>query len=78
MTTLKSFQAEIEQISNEKHKQAIKEAREAFATAELAKHHGRSTTAKILEESGDDGENDVEIKDVSIEVNERCRAMLMA
>ncbi|CAD6585720.1 MAG: hypothetical protein TREMPRED_004223 [Tremellales sp. Tagirdzhanova-0007] len=67
MTTLKSFQAEIEQISNEKHKQAIKEAREAFATAELAKHHGRSTTAKILEESGDDGENDVEIKDVSIE-----------
>ena len=41
MTTLRSFQAEIEQISLDKHKQAIKDAREAHAAAELARHHGK-------------------------------------
>ena len=75
MTTLKSFQAEIEQISSDKHKQAIKEAREAFANAELAKHHGRATTVKTVEENVDDMEIGGEVKDVSMEVNERCCAM---
>lgn len=39
MTTLRSFQAEIEHFSHEKQKQAIKEAREAHIAAEAAKHH---------------------------------------
>lgn len=41
MTTLQSFQAEIERISHDKHKAAIQAAREAHAVAELAKHHGK-------------------------------------
>lgn len=40
-STLKSFQAEIERISHDKHAEAIKLAKEAHAAAELAKHHGK-------------------------------------
>jgi len=40
-STLKSFQAEIERISHDKHAEAIKAAKEAHAAAELAKHHGK-------------------------------------
>ena len=68
MTTLKSFQAEIEQISSEKQKQALKEAREAHAAAELAKHHGKVNGKKEVE-NGDHVENGDEAKDESIEVN---------
>ena len=46
MSTLKSFQAEIARISDEKHKLAIKEAKEAHAAAELARHHGRPPPTK--------------------------------
>lgn len=46
MTTLKSFQAEIEAISTEKHKLAIQQAREAHAAAELARHHGKVPPTK--------------------------------
>ncbi|WRT67411.1 uncharacterized protein IL334_004382 [Kwoniella shivajii] len=49
MTTLKSFQAEIEAISHEKHIQSIKEAREAHHAAELARHHGKLPTKKEKE-----------------------------
>jgi hypothetical protein len=41
MTTLRSFQAEIENISHEKHRIAIEEAKRAHLAAELAKHHGK-------------------------------------
>jgi hypothetical protein len=41
MTSLRSFQTEIEQIATEKHKLHLKEAKEAHAAAELAKHHGK-------------------------------------
>lgn len=68
MTTLKSFQAEIEQISSEKQKQALKEAREAHAAAELAKHH-RKVNGKKEVENGDHVENGDEAKDESIEVS---------
>jgi len=46
MTTLRSFQAEIENFSHEKQKQAIERAREAHAAAELAKHHKKHVDAK--------------------------------
>ncbi|ORX33797.1 P-loop containing nucleoside triphosphate hydrolase protein [Kockovaella imperatae] len=49
MTTLRSFQAEIEQISLEKQKQAIREAREAHAAAELARHHGKAPKVQQVE-----------------------------
>ena len=42
MTTLKAFQAEIEQISHEKQQASIQAAREAHLAAELAKHHGKA------------------------------------
>lgn len=61
MTTLKSFQAEIEHIASEKQKIAIKEAREAHAAAELAKHHGKLPVKKDAVE---------EIKTVSEDVVE--------
>ena len=51
MTTLRSFQAEIERISHEKQKQAIKEAREAHAAAELARHHGKVPVKKDVGEA---------------------------
>lgn len=52
MTTLKSFQAEIEAISHEKQKQAVREAKEAHAAAELARHHGKlpKKEATVVEE----------------------------
>ncbi|WVQ78434.1 hypothetical protein IAT38_000520 [Cryptococcus sp. DSM 104549] len=49
MTTLKSFQAEIEAISHDKQIQAIKEAREAHHAAELARHHGKIPVKKEKE-----------------------------
>lgn len=45
-STLKSFQAEIERISHVKHAEAIKQAKEAHAAAELAKHHGKKVVVK--------------------------------
>ncbi|WWD16160.1 hypothetical protein CI109_100585 [Kwoniella shandongensis] len=68
MTTLKSFQAEIEAISHEKQKQAIKEARELHAAAELARHHGKIPLGKkdpVLEVKVK--EEVEEVKEVSIE-----------
>ena len=53
MTTLKSFQAEIEAISHEKHALQIREAREAHIAAELAKHHGRLPPKKEKKEDKD-------------------------
>lgn len=41
MTTLRSFQAEIENISHEKQRIAIDEAKRAHLASELAKHHGK-------------------------------------
>ncbi|OCF38424.1 GTP-binding protein 1 [Kwoniella heveanensis CBS 569] len=46
MTTLKSFQAEIEALAHSSHEKAIKEAREAHAAAELARHHGKLPATK--------------------------------
>lgn len=46
MTTLRSFQAEIENFSHEKQRQAIAQAREAHAAAEQAKHHGKKHDIK--------------------------------
>lgn len=40
-STLKSFQLEMEHISHVKHAEAIKQAKEAHAAAELARHHGK-------------------------------------
>ncbi|RXK40989.1 GTP-binding protein 1 [Tremella mesenterica] len=50
MTTLKSFQAEIAQISTEKQKLALKEAKEAHAAAELARHHGKIIKKEVVPE----------------------------
>lgn len=55
MTTLRSFQAEIEQISLDKQKQAIKDAREAHAIAELAKHHGKVVKKEAEADEAHDG-----------------------
>ncbi len=77
MTTLKSFQAEIEQISNEKHKLAIKEVRETHAAAELVKHHGKLNGKKEVENNGDavtENGHD-EVKEVAIEVSVLGRAL---
>lgn len=41
MTTLKSFQAEIDSIAHDKHAQQRIEAQQAYAAAEAAKHHGK-------------------------------------
>nr|XP_019013801.1 GTP-binding protein 1 [Kwoniella pini CBS 10737]OCF52582.1 GTP-binding protein 1 [Kwoniella pini CBS 10737] len=73
MTTLKSFQAEIEAISHEKHIQSIKEAREAHAAAELARHHGKLPSKKdqlqqqqpVIEVKVDEDKDDE--KEISIE-----------
>ena len=58
MTTLKSFQAEIEAISLEKQKQAIRDAKEAHAAAELAKHHGRALGSKSAEDANRDSDSE--------------------
>jgi len=65
MTTLKSFQAEIEQISHDKHKTAIQAAREAHAAAELAKHHGKLPKKEHVEEKVEE----VDEPDIPIEVS---------
>jgi hypothetical protein len=64
-STLKSFQAEIEKISHVKHAEAIKQAKEAHAAAELAKHHGKKKDI-----GKDDGHVEVEEVDqgVTLEV----------
>ncbi|WVQ98999.1 hypothetical protein IAU59_006131 [Kwoniella sp. CBS 9459] len=49
MTTLKSFQAEIEALAHSSHEKAIKEAREAHAAAELARHHGKIPTKRTAQ-----------------------------
>ena len=69
MTTLKSFQAEIEQISNEKQKQAFKEAREAHASVELAKYHGKVNGKKEVD-NGNGLDIREEVQEVPIEVCE--------
>ena len=66
MTTLKSFQAEIEQISHDKHKAAIQAAREAHAAAELAKHHGKLPK----KDQAEDKVEEVEEPELPIEVSE--------
>lgn len=68
MTTLRSFQAEIENISHEKHKIALEEAKRAHLAAELAKHHGKLPPKKELVAEVHEHE-DVEVQDErSIEV----------
>lgn len=72
MTTLKSFQAEIESISHEKQKIAIKEAREAHAAAELARHHGKlPRKEQVVELKVDEDEE----KERSLEVSQSCRCI---
>lgn len=51
---LKSFQAEIERISHTKHAEAIKQAKEAHAAAELAKHHGKKKEP-VVKDVGEQG-----------------------
>ncbi|KIY34398.1 GTP-binding protein 1 [Cryptococcus gattii E566] len=46
MTTLKSFQAEIEAFSHDKQREAINKAREQHHAAELARHHGKLPAKK--------------------------------
>lgn len=64
MTTLKSFQAEIEQISHDKHKAAIQAAKEAHAAAELAKHHGKVPLKKevVVEEVVHEDEQEIPLE----------------
>jgi hypothetical protein len=72
MTTLKSFQAEIERISHDKQKEAIQAAREAHAAAELAKHHGKVAKKEIIEvEKVEEEEADVSLE-VRINVCRHC------
>lgn len=87
MTTLKSFQAEIEAISQEKHKLAIKEAREAHAAAELARHHGKLPPKKDVAaapgsavkptEAGENGAAPAEeAEEIPLEVSESTRTQV--
>ncbi|KIR28771.1 GTP-binding protein 1 [Cryptococcus deuterogattii LA55] len=46
MTTLKTFQAEIEAFSHDKQREAIHKAREQHHAAELARHHGKLPAKK--------------------------------
>lgn len=63
MTTLRSFQAEIEGFAHEKQRQAIKDAREAHAAAEQAKHHKTKHEAiKVVEEEVHDDEDETRIE----------------
>ena len=71
MTTLKSFQAEIEQISTEKHRQAIKDAREAHATAELARHHGKIGKKEVVTQDDVVEDESDEATEVALEVRLR-------
>lgn len=50
MTTLRSFQAEIEHFSHERQKQAIQQAREAHFAAEAAKHKHHKHEVKEVKE----------------------------
>ena len=81
MTTLRSFQAEIEQISSEKQKQAIRETREAHAAAELARHHGKLPKAQTLEvHEGENGNGNVDEPEAqqSLEVSSQRDHELMS
>jgi GTPase len=67
MTTLKSFQAEIEAISHEKHQLQIKEAREAHLAAELAKHHHKpkkDAAPAVVKEVPEEEHVEVPLEDV--------------
>lgn len=46
MTTLKSFQAEIDSIAHDKHQQQRLEAKQAYEAAEAAKHYGKGGVKK--------------------------------
>jgi hypothetical protein len=71
MTTLRSFQAEIEGISHEKHRIAIEEAKRAHLAAELAKHHGKLPPKKESVAEVHEQENVAETEEVerSLEVS---------
>lgn len=72
MTTLKSFQAEIERISHVKHAEAIKQAKEAHAAAELAKHHGKKKEPVVKEVIPEDEHDHFEeVPELPIEVSWR-------
>lgn len=74
MTTLKSFQAEIERISHLKHVEAIKQAKEAHAAAELAKHHGKKKEPVVKEVNEEEHEHSQEATELPIEVRwSACR-----
>lgn len=74
MTTLRSFQAEIEGISHEKHRIAIEEAKRAHLAAELAKHHGKLPPKKEAVAEVHEQENVAETEEVerSLEVSILC------
>lgn len=69
MTTLKSFQAEIERISQVKHTEAIKQAKDAHAAAELAKHHGKKK--EVVKEINENERQDTseEVPELPMEVS---------
>ncbi|WVN86650.1 uncharacterized protein L203_101819 [Cryptococcus depauperatus CBS 7841] len=76
MTTLKSFQAEIEAFSHDKQKQAIEKARQQHRDAELARHHGKLPPKKEPKEPAtevkveDEEESELSLEDlVSSEKN---------
>jgi hypothetical protein len=63
-TTLKSFQAEMEGISHDKHLEHIKRAKEAHAAAELAKHHGKKKEVPKEKEKEQAEAEIVEVEDI--------------
>lgn len=69
MTALRSFQAEIEQFSQERQRQQIRESRDAQAAAEAAKHHHKvkpkDVVVNVVEERDSDA---VSAENVSVEV----------
>lgn len=74
MTTLRSFQAEIETFAHEKQRQAIKDAREAHAAAEASKRKTKVDKVEIKEaplttESQERAEEEDVEEDVRIEVS---------
>lgn len=75
MTTLKSFQAEIEQISHDKHKQAIQVAKEAHAAAELARHHGKLPSKVTIKETVQEEHTAEEEEIVPLEVSHRYESI---
>lgn len=69
MTTLKSFQAEIEAFSHDKQREAINKAREQHHAAELARHHGKLPAKKEPKEPIEVKVDEEEQPEVPLEVS---------